>query len=965
MGEGTSAPSSETTADTTRERVFPSPWTWVRINVQELALAVGWSGASCLLIATGAIAVIVASGWLSIAAWSPAPNEPGIVWWPGHGFDVPLAPAWLAYVLAFYAAGWLLSRVASKRWLRVWAIAGTVTGVILLVAVGRADRVDLATDRAEVEARHLLATEPSSTVDERRLEADLRAAGEVSSTDADDVLAGERADEERSGADEPVEVVARVANVPSSLIRDLCDLAGMDAASCVNQQGIVMDRLPIELVSAPLACLPGWTYAAVQRWAADASLDRRTETLGAAARCEIAAVTAEEAAVPSEGASPPDEMIADEVAALDEALAVQRTEIDAFDALEGGADGVLAWISGSTRFAVFRFSAVAWLALLVVTLVWYRELEIRAGRHRLGPVEIIYEPHRVAGSESPPKHANNGSKATDQESAAGTVAGSTGEAVFRTAVVRNVPEPGAVPGAHALAPVGDLVAESEIPHRRWISGALEAVRMILATRSGFTVVYTSHETSDGSVVFVRLRDMRTGNQLASMSFTHERLESASRLAGYWVAGWIISRSRYVPTWAQWSEHDARAFHSLRWVQGDHLPLLQQGTANPGAIDASSVNSLILAQRAYAYQVCTEPEQAPKHFNALEDFARAAHRRRRYPVARYRRGAALSALMDPGVDLLDAFEPPPGESGPPSRSRLRYLFGDLVLPKRSPHQHQLEEWIDSLCGDPPTVPAPMRTAMLGRIAHWAAENRAEVRWGWLARLRPAERYFWRDFRQGRLNRDWLRLIDASLCITAERLRQCQDLTRVERLRLKWMRWRVERRARSPQAHWQISYNLACHYSLRSVQPATEQGENAAALRKTACDWLERCLDRPYSGQLVREWIDHDPDLEPLANEEDYQRWCRRVPRMPIVLRNGDVGERVRKLQADLGSVFCPGLDADGHYGERTAECVKKFQTDQGLAADGVAGPRTLEAIDRERRARTGSTPPREPAASTAA
>lgn len=65
-----------------------------------------------------------------------------------------------------------------------------------------------------------------------------------------------------------------------------------------------------------------------------------------------------------------------------------------------------------------------------------------------------------------------------------------------------------------------------------------------------------------------------------------------------------------------------------------------------------------------------------------------------------------------------------------------------------------------------------------------------------------------------------------------------------------------------------------------------------------------------------------------------------------LRKGSKGEYVTLLQTklimlgyDLG-----GYGADGDFGTKTLEAVKKFQRDHGLAVDGIAGPATWNALE---------------------
>jgi hypothetical protein len=59
--------------------------------------------------------------------------------------------------------------------------------------------------------------------------------------------------------------------------------------------------------------------------------------------------------------------------------------------------------------------------------------------------------------------------------------------------------------------------------------------------------------------------------------------------------------------------------------------------------------------------------------------------------------------------------------------------------------------------------------------------------------------------------------------------------------------------------------------------------------------------------------------------------------PVVLKRGDRGASVRKLQSALG------ITPDGVFGPQTERAVKRFQKRKGLSVDGVVGPRTRDAL----------------------
>jgi hypothetical protein len=62
-----------------------------------------------------------------------------------------------------------------------------------------------------------------------------------------------------------------------------------------------------------------------------------------------------------------------------------------------------------------------------------------------------------------------------------------------------------------------------------------------------------------------------------------------------------------------------------------------------------------------------------------------------------------------------------------------------------------------------------------------------------------------------------------------------------------------------------------------------------------------------------------------------------PDAPVVLKRGDRGSAVRKLQDALG------IGVDGVFGSQTERAVKRFQKRKGLTADGIVGPDTRDAL----------------------
>ena len=63
----------------------------------------------------------------------------------------------------------------------------------------------------------------------------------------------------------------------------------------------------------------------------------------------------------------------------------------------------------------------------------------------------------------------------------------------------------------------------------------------------------------------------------------------------------------------------------------------------------------------------------------------------------------------------------------------------------------------------------------------------------------------------------------------------------------------------------------------------------------------------------------------------------------MLRRGEEGPEVKKLQEDLTKAGFSTQGADSKFGQNTEDAVKRYQEARGLQADGIAGPATLAAL----------------------
>ena len=64
---------------------------------------------------------------------------------------------------------------------------------------------------------------------------------------------------------------------------------------------------------------------------------------------------------------------------------------------------------------------------------------------------------------------------------------------------------------------------------------------------------------------------------------------------------------------------------------------------------------------------------------------------------------------------------------------------------------------------------------------------------------------------------------------------------------------------------------------------------------------------------------------------------------VLSKQGSRGEEVKAIQLKLRELGYLLSSADGIFGPRTLEALKKFQKAKGLTVDGIAGPQTLKAL----------------------
>lgn len=99
---------------------------------------------------------------------------------------------------------------------------------------------------------------------------------------------------------------------------------------------------------------------------------------------------------------------------------------------------------------------------------------------------------------------------------------------------------------------------------------------------------------------------------------------------------------------------------------------------------------------------------------------------------------------------------------------------------------------------------------------------------------------------------------------------------------------------------------------------------------------------------KRWHPGRPMPEGLRNPTDFLLAAARVDPTPAprrVLREDDMGEAVRVLQARLNKLDWLDPPPDGYFGPKTRSAVRMFQEDRGLLVDGIVGPATWAELER--------------------
>ncbi len=587
-------------------------------------------------------------------------------------------------------------------------------------------------------------------------------------------------------------------------------------------------------------------------------------------------------------------------------------------------DRGLAEIAGAE--STTTLGVVGWIVLALLALIGYRRLEIVNGRRLAGPVTVkaiegaaskekaqALLAHTIARDIRNPATVPGALSATDLGSVATTLAGEEkGKPVqaILTAIQKiSFPAGGynveALHRGPAAKQDGDKAKDADAKTKDAGDSSKNAgTKSIDAGDKG-------KAGEDGSGVpkhltSVTLSDARTGQVVAVGALPGESEHESIENAGYFVARVLLDQSKTQPTWARWKSADGRAlaeFHRagapvagrsekarLEKVDADIERLERARAASPG-------NALVRIELAHRYDI------KDRKLDALQEHLAVRARHPHQWLAGYRLAVSLdfvagkleSVWFSPNVkttrrqDLVDQFH---------ACGALDRLLADSGFEADVLDVTTVEELRERVSRGQPMA----LDRRLARFAflHLAKLELRHVRSNldlptllWNS-LNQSERSHWQPLRGDRAAR--LREV-GRVEVAQQKIEASLALARVDRAPSPYAAVEERRRAvdvapvvdrlvTRDDSGWVARYNAACFYAtlvaidtkviaLATPEQATIEHERGAHVR-TAIRLLRLAVNDPHCElRQPPVWIDKDPDLEPLRDVAEFERWKTEV------------------------------------------------------------------------------------------
>jgi hypothetical protein len=509
-------------------------------------------------------------------------------------------------------------------------------------------------------------------------------------------------------------------------------------------------------------------------------------------------------------------------------------DVGALEALSATGAALGAGLLPSGSVPPLRPDLFFWIAVLVVAVLAYRLLEVRNAGIDPGPVEVE-DVQGGAAAAAPP---------VGKDVVAGVPKGDPHTAVLKHHLLKNVPEPGSVPGGEASRSVTDLVGLDPVAGRV-LTILVPLVRAVGLPRRGFVVrtsviavpLPPSAQTGVSRPgpteweVSIRVLSARTQRPLHLWTTRNGDVVQGLAEAGYAAAAWIGGASRGVPPWLRWLPDAAPAFREFTRRSEDPSPVGEKDREE--RIDSLKrvLQSAPLSGQTLVL-LGNEHDLAGRTLEALEYYRRAVDAHPGYSLARYRLGVSLAMAAGAAKD-------------PCHGRRLAVLAGvDVAAANRS----------------------AATSADIRRAADRTLRSVSRSMW-----LLPWRRLSVHERSALPPLREWFGLVPVSVSARGPvqaRMDPPRGVVRLQRrLRDGILDLLVIRRGSS----WQLSYNRAC---TEAVLAARSNGTSSRTHVERAFCHLERAVLRAGSEQLSAAWLEKDADLKCLQTTAgDRARFAR--------------------------------------------------------------------------------------------
>jgi hypothetical protein len=418
-----------------------------------------------------------------------------------------------------------------------------------------------------------------------------------------------------------------------------------------------------------------------------------------------------------------------------------------------------------------------------------------------------------------------------------------------------------------------------------------------------TIAGSGIVSTEGGASTSRDQNLKSNDKDPSRKVEEE--DDLLRSAGYWAAGWILSKCKLIPEWAIWpapagpslgrfrTAQDAPAIddpdpRSKRRVQA--IDRCIEGLE--GARAAAPRSGAVLTQLAEQYEFKND------FINALEVTLEVVRLYPRYYVVRYRAAVLLSMLVSSGTPPWSRM----AASADGQALRILDLLDEIATGGKNTRAvtQSLRHAITPVSNRTPPPQNANLTAEISTLSAMQLRSGARLANSFVMfgmALRKDERRFWFSrLRHPFLIRHNLRSAMPSIAKVAGYGPNMANGDLPTGCRVRYFKRpalaTVRSWAQSRNESAQVLYNLACYESL--VLPPYSSLEDAGTQLNTAMSLLEQSQTHPYGDQIQASWMERDPDLRTLRIPYETPYVVRqRFKRLLALLRGGQSARVARQ------------------------------------------------------------------------